>query len=73
MPPDSYTEDHSGADPKMESWAICGFVVFKKAFDSADREVLWKILRHYGVPEKIVKMKRVFCDTSKQEYCIKVI
>jgi len=30
------------------------------AFDSIDREVLWKILRHYGVPVKIVRMIRVF-------------
>ena len=38
------------------------FVDFEKAFDSIDREVLWKILRHYGIPEKIVKMIRVFYD-----------
>ena len=36
------------------------FVDFEKAFDSVDREVLWKILRHYGVPEKIVRMIKVF-------------
>ena len=36
--------------------------VFEKAFDSIDREVLWKILRHYGVPEKIMRMIRVFFD-----------
>ena len=38
------------------------FVDFEKAFDSLAREVLWKILRHYGVPEKIVRIIRVFYD-----------
>ena len=38
------------------------FVDFEKAFDSLDREVLWKILRHNGVPEKIVRMIRIFYD-----------
>ena len=30
------------------------FVDFKKAFDSIDREMMFAILRHYGIPEKIV-------------------
>ena len=37
-----------------------GFVDFEKAFDSVDREVIWQILWHYGVPEKIVNMIRCF-------------
>ena len=37
----------------QSSTYIC-FVDFQKAFDSIHRETLWKILRHYGVPAKIV-------------------
>ena len=32
------------------------FVDFEKAFDSVDRKMLWKILRRYGIPLKIVRM-----------------
>ena len=34
------------------------FIDFEKAFDSVDRETLWKLLRHYGVPEKIISLIR---------------
>ena len=34
------------------------FVDFQKAFDSLDRESLWKLLRHYGVPIKFVNLIR---------------
>ena len=29
---------------------------FEKAFDSIDRTVLWKLLRHYGLPTKFVTL-----------------
>ncbi|KAL9952861.1 hypothetical protein ACROYT_G040182 [Oculina patagonica] len=32
------------------------FVDYEKAFDSVDREVLWKLLRHYGIPEKYITL-----------------
>ena len=32
------------------------FVDYEKAFDSLDRETLWKIVRHYRVPMKLVNM-----------------
>ena len=32
------------------------FVDFEKAFDSLDRQTLWKILRHYGIPLKFVNL-----------------
>ncbi|XP_073668552.1 uncharacterized protein [Paramisgurnus dabryanus] len=29
------------------------FIDYEKAFDSVDRDTLWKLLRHYGVPQKL--------------------
>nr|KAG5699212.1 hypothetical protein BaRGS_012733 [Batillaria attramentaria] len=34
------------------------FIDYEKAFDSVDREALWKLLRHYGVPGKIISLIR---------------
>ena len=36
-----------------------GFIDFIKAFDSIHHETLWKILRHYGLPQKIVGLINV--------------
>ena len=30
------------------------FIDFEKAFDSVNHRTLWKILRHYGIPEKFI-------------------
>nr|KAG5712455.1 hypothetical protein BaRGS_011429 [Batillaria attramentaria] len=34
------------------------FVDFQKAFDSVDREVIWKLMSHYGFPPKFVNVIR---------------
>ena len=34
------------------------FIDFEKAFDSLDREVLWQLMKHYGIPEKIITIIR---------------
>ena len=35
------------------------FVNFEKAFDALDREAMWRILHHYGIPNKIINMRKV--------------
>lgn len=34
---------------------IC-FIDFEKAFDSVHQETLWKIIKHYGIPEKLIRL-----------------
>ena len=38
------------------------FVDFEKAFDSAHRESLWKIMASYGIPSKIIKMVHILYE-----------
>ena len=38
------------------------FVDFQRAFDSIDHEVLWNIIRHYGLPEKIIKIIKLLYE-----------
>ena len=34
------------------------FIDYEKAFDSVDRETLWKLMKHYGIPEKFINLVR---------------
>ena len=38
------------------------FIDFEKAFDSISREVLWRLLRHYGMPVKAVTIIRALYE-----------
>ena len=38
------------------------FIDYKKAFDSLDRNSLWKIMRHYGIPEKLINVIKAIYD-----------
>nr|KAG5711941.1 hypothetical protein BaRGS_026382 [Batillaria attramentaria] len=44
------------------------FIDYEKAFDSVDREALWKLLRHYGVPRKIISL--IQCTYQDMSYRI---
>ncbi len=41
---------------EWQSPLYINFVDFKKAFDMVDRDTLWKVLRHYGIPVKITSI-----------------
>ena len=39
---------------------------YEKAFDSVDRATLWMLMRHYGIPEKLVNLVKSSYDGT---YC----
>ena len=47
---------------EWQSSLYINFINFEKAFDSISREVLWKLLQHYGMPDKMVTIIRVLYD-----------
>ena len=47
---------------EWQSSLYINFIDFEKAFDSISREVLWKVLRHYGMPDKMVTIIRVLYE-----------
>src|SRR6218665_1154182 len=44
--------------------AVINFVDFRKAFDSVHRESIWKILKTYGIPTKIIDVIKNFYEDS---------
>ncbi|RUS68423.1 hypothetical protein EGW08_023815 [Elysia chlorotica] len=40
------------------------FVDFQKAFDSVDREVIWKLMQYYGIPHKFINIIRRLYENS---------
>ena len=50
---------------EWNSSLFVNFIDYEKAFDSVDRASLWKIMRHYGIPKKIVNLtERMYDGTS---------
>ena len=47
---------------EFDSSLYINFVDYEKAFDSLDRYILWKLLRHYGIPENIITLIRNIYD-----------
>ncbi|XP_059139501.1 uncharacterized protein LOC131927735 [Physella acuta] len=43
------------------------FVDFEKAFDSVNRDVIWKLMSHYGIPKKFISItQKLFEDTTSR-------
>ncbi|KAK2176630.1 hypothetical protein NP493_650g00027 [Ridgeia piscesae] len=43
---------------EWDSSLYINFVDYEKAFDSLDRDTLWKLLQHYGIPDKLISLIR---------------
>ena len=41
------------------------FIDLKKTFDSINREVMFAVLRHYGIPEAVVNAVRTLYNNSE--------
>ena len=41
------------------------FVDFQKAFDSIDRETMWKLMQHYGFPPKFITIIQQLYENAK--------
>ena len=52
----SWNSHWSGTPPPPPPSLNINFTDYEKAFDSVDGETMWKVLRDYGVPEKIVSL-----------------
>lgn len=54
-------------EQRMERSPACQL---EKAFDSIHRDSLWKILRHYGIPSKLVNViKMLYSDFKSKVIC----
>ena len=54
---------------EWQSSLYINFIDFEKAFDSINRDGMWKLLRHYGLPIKIVNMIKALYE----EFSVQVI
>ena len=56
---------------EFEKSLAINFIDFKKAFNSVHRESLWKILRLYGIPHKIINRPIFVSMYTKSRCCVR--
>ena len=54
---------------EWNSSAYINFVDYEKAFESVYRATLWKLMRHYGIPEKLVKLVCTSYEGTSCQVC----
>jgi len=47
---------------EWQSTAYINFIDFRKAFDMIERSTLWKIMKHYGIPDMFVNITHSFYE-----------
>jgi sorting nexin-29 len=55
-------------DKNLDIYAV--FIDFKKAFDSLRRSTMFSILRHYGIPDKTVRVIKTIYNNSKSRVLV---
>jgi hypothetical protein len=60
-----------GNSLEMQAPLIINFVDFQNAFDSLNQLTLWKILQHYGIPQKFINIIKSLYEGSK--CCVRTI
>ena len=49
------------------------FIDIAKAFDCLDRESLWKLMRHFDIPEKLLQLLRTLMMECLAKYCMRAL
>ena len=56
--PNNCTVNNNRTIIEWKTSLFLNFVDFEKAFDSLDREVVWNLMAHYGIPQKFINIIR---------------
>ena len=55
---------------EWSSTVYANFIDFTKPFDSVNRPTLWRVLGHYGIPDKLMSIiKMLYSDYSARVIC----
>ncbi|KAE9540045.1 hypothetical protein AGLY_005297 [Aphis glycines] len=59
----NFAKDFNALNKKFKDYFNKCLSDYKQAYDSIDREILWKILKNFGLPNKLINMIKL-CNTN---------